>query len=42
MDACGYSLTLGVWDRTNVNSGQTSNYHQESVGFCLDNIFAGK
>ncbi len=41
MDACGYSLTLGVWDRTNVNSGQTNNYHQDSVGFCLDNVFAG-
>jgi hypothetical protein len=35
MDPCGYSLTLGVWDRTNVNSGQTSNYFQSSVGFCL-------
>jgi len=35
MDPCGYSLTLGVWDRTNVNSGQTSNYNQDSIGFCL-------
>lgn len=35
MDPCGYSLTLGVWDRTNVNSGQTSNYNQSSAGFCL-------
>ncbi|HEY1983962.1 MAG TPA: hypothetical protein VGG85_01050 [Terracidiphilus sp.] len=35
MDPCGYSLTLGVWDRTNVNSGETSNYNQSSVGFCL-------
>jgi hypothetical protein len=31
----GYSLTIGVWDRTNVNSGQTSNYNQSSAGFCL-------
>lgn len=35
MDPCGYSLTLGVWDRTNVDSGRTSNYFQNSVGFCL-------
>jgi hypothetical protein len=35
MSPCGYSLTLGVWDRTNVNSGQTSNYNQASAGFCL-------
>jgi hypothetical protein len=35
MDPCGYSLTLGVWDRTNVDSGRTSNYFQQSVGFCL-------
>jgi len=35
MDPCGYSLTLGVWDRTNVNSGETSNYNQNSIGFCL-------
>lgn len=35
MDPCGYSLTLSVWDRTNVNSGQTSNYNQDSAGFCL-------
>lgn len=35
MDPCGYSVTLGVWDRTNVNSGQTSNYAQDSFGFCL-------
>ena len=35
MDPCGYSLTLGVWDRTNVNSGQTNNYNQSSIGFCL-------
>jgi hypothetical protein len=35
MDPCGYSLTLNVWDRSNVNSGQTSNYNQDSVGFCL-------
>ena len=31
----GYSLTLGVSDRTNVNSGQTNNYNQNSIGFCL-------
>lgn len=41
MDACGYSLTLGVWDRTNRNSGQTSNYNQSSVGFCLQTGVAG-
>jgi hypothetical protein len=35
MDPCGYSLTLGVWDRTNVDSGATSNYNQDSAGFCL-------
>jgi hypothetical protein len=35
MSPCGYSLTLSVWDRTNVNSGQTSNYNQASAGFCL-------
>jgi hypothetical protein len=35
MDPCGYSLTIGVWDRTNVNSGETSNYNQASAGFCL-------
>lgn len=35
MEPCGYSLTVGVWDRTNVNSGQTSNYNQASAGFCL-------
>jgi hypothetical protein len=35
MDVCGYSLTLNVWDRTNVNSGQTNNYNYASVGFCL-------
>jgi hypothetical protein len=36
MEACGYSLTLQVWDRTNVDNGQTSNYNQASVGFCLN------
>jgi hypothetical protein len=36
MDPCGYSLTLQVWDRTNVNSGETYNYNQASVGFCLN------
>lgn len=35
MDACGYSLTLQVWDRTNVNSGGGFNYNEASVGFCL-------
>lgn len=35
MDPCGYSMTVGVYDRTNVNSGQTSNYNQASIGFCL-------
>jgi hypothetical protein len=36
MDPCGYSLTLNVWDRTNVNSGETSNYNPASIGFCLE------
>jgi hypothetical protein len=35
MEPCGYSLTLNVWDRTNVNSGETSNYNGSSAGFCL-------
>jgi len=35
MDPCGYSLTLNVWDRTNVDSGLTSNYNPASAGFCL-------
>ena len=34
MSPCGYSLTLGVWDRTNVNSGQTNNY-SPGVGWLL-------
>jgi hypothetical protein len=36
MDACGYSMTLQVWDRTNVNSGGGFNYNEQSVGFCLN------
>jgi hypothetical protein len=36
MSPCGYSLTLNVWDRTNVNSGETSNYNPASIGFCLE------
>jgi len=35
MRPCGYALVLGVWDRTNVNSGQTSHYAQASIGFCV-------
>jgi len=35
MEPCGYSLTLNVWDRTNVDSGETSNYNNASAGFCL-------
>jgi hypothetical protein len=35
MAACGYSMTVQVWDRTNVNSGQTNNFNEASVGFCL-------
>lgn len=31
-----YSLTLGVWDRTNVDSGHTSNYSQSSITFRLE------
>jgi hypothetical protein len=37
MDPCGYALVLHATDRTNVNSGQTSNYNKDSVGFCLGN-----
>jgi hypothetical protein len=36
MDPCGYALVLRVWDRTNVNSGTTSNYAEASIGFCLE------
>ncbi|HLI33474.1 MAG TPA: hypothetical protein VKW70_00395 [Terriglobia bacterium] len=36
MAACGYSLTVQVWDRTNVDSGATTYYNQASVGFCLN------
>jgi hypothetical protein len=36
MDPCGYSMTLQVSDRTNVNSGRSSNYNEQSVGFCLN------
>jgi hypothetical protein len=35
MDPCGYSLTIVVSDRTNVNSGQGSHSNEDSVGFCL-------
>lgn len=35
MDDCGYSLTVYVWDRTNVDSGVTSNGNSASAGFCL-------
>src|SRR5262249_12153510 len=35
MDPCGYSLTIVVSDRTNVNSGQGSYSSEASVGFCL-------
>ena len=35
MDPCGYSLTIVVSDRTNVNSGQGSFSSEASVGFCL-------
>jgi hypothetical protein len=35
MDPCGYSLTLQVWDRTNVDSGAHKNYDEASVGFCI-------
>ncbi|MGA2903895.1 MAG: hypothetical protein ABSD98_08685 [Candidatus Korobacteraceae bacterium] len=35
MDDCGYSLTLYVYDRTNVDSGVTSNWNYASAGFCL-------
>lgn len=37
MDPCGYALILHASDRTNVNSGQTNNTNQDSVGFCLGN-----
>ena len=35
MDPCGYSLTIEVSDRTNVNSGNGSFSSEASVGFCL-------
>jgi hypothetical protein len=35
MSPCGYSLTINVFDRTNVNSGQGHNNSEASVGFCL-------
>ncbi|HEX3763004.1 MAG TPA: hypothetical protein VHW23_30115, partial [Kofleriaceae bacterium] len=35
MKPCGYALVLGVWDRTNVDSGRTSHYAQASIGFCV-------
>jgi hypothetical protein len=38
MDPCGYALTLQVWDRTNVNSGQGNNYNEASVGFCIQTV----
>jgi hypothetical protein len=36
MSPCGYSLTLNVWDRSNVNSGETGNHNPASIGFCLE------
>lgn len=35
MDPCGYSLTVHVSDRTNVNSGQGNHTNEDSVGFCI-------
>jgi hypothetical protein len=35
MDPCGYSLTLQVSDRTNVNSGAGNYTGEASVGFCV-------
>ncbi len=35
MGPCGYSLTIVVSDRTNVNSGNGSYSSEASVGFCL-------
>lgn len=35
MGPCGYSLTIVVSDRTNVNSGQGNFISEDSVGFCL-------
>lgn len=35
MSPCGYSLTINVFDRTNVNSGGGHNNSEASVGFCL-------
>lgn len=35
MKPCGYALVLGVWDRTNVDSGRTSHYTPASIGFCV-------
>lgn len=41
MDACGYALILSANDRSNINSGQTNNSAQKSVGFCLGSPPAG-
>ena len=35
MKPCGYALVLDVWDRTNLDSGRTSNWNQASIGFCV-------
>jgi hypothetical protein len=35
MQPCGYSFTLYVYDRTNVDNGLTSNSNFASTGFCL-------
>jgi len=35
MQDCGYSFTLYVHDRTNVDNGLTYNWNSASTGFCL-------
>lgn len=35
MKPCGYALVLDVWDRTNVDSGRTSNHGSAAIGFCV-------
>jgi hypothetical protein len=35
MNPCGYSLTLQVSDRTNVDSGAGNHNSEASVGFCV-------
>jgi hypothetical protein len=36
MDPCGYTVRLGVRDRTIVNSGFIGRYNEDFIGFCLE------